>query len=163
MPANFSYVISGKLAGSARPGDWEDLFDDLSELAEQGIGAIVSLTETPLDPAPIQYFKFASLHLPIPDFTPPSQQQIAAFAGFVDNCLAEGKAVVVHCGAGIGRTGAMLAAYLVHTGMDAEDALATVRNQRPGSVETREQADSVREYAASLGRPVRHGRKKHRR
>lgn len=163
MPANFSFVISGKLAGSARPGDWEDLFDDLSELSEQGIGAVVSLTETPLDPAPVEYFKFASLHLPVPDFQPPSQQQIATFAAFVDNCLAEGRAVVVHCGAGIGRTGTMLAAYLVHTGMDAEEALATVRRKRPGSVETREQADSVRAYAASLGRPARQGKGKRRR
>jgi len=150
MPANFSFIIPGKLAGSARPGDWEDLSDDLAEMSEQGIRAIVSLTETPLDSEAIRRSGFSLLHLPIVDFTPPSLEQIAAFVEFVDKSLADGKAVVVHCAAGIGRTGTMLAAYLVHTGMNADEAIRAVRRKRPGSIETREQIETIRAYKKTI-------------
>jgi atypical dual specificity phosphatase len=55
---------------------------------------------------------------------------------------------VVHCAGGLGRTGTVLAAYLVHRGRSAEEAIAEIRRQRPGSVETPAQADAVRQFAA---------------
>jgi protein-tyrosine phosphatase len=55
--------------------------------------------------------------------------------------------VAVHCGAGLGRTGVVLACYFVSKGLNAPNAIARVRRLRPGSVETEEQADAVAEFA----------------
>ena len=50
-------------------------------------------------------------------------------------------------GAGLGRTGVVLAAYFVAKGATAQNAIARVRRLRPGSVETDEQAEAIEHYA----------------
>ena len=144
MSENFSYVIPGKLAGSARPGNGGDLADDLRRLARRRIRAVVSLTENPLDRGLLDRFGFRSLHVPVLDFTAPALEQVERFLHFVDASLKEDLPVLVHCGAGLGRTGTMLACYLVHAGMAPGEAIETVRRARPGSIETREQEECVR-------------------
>lgn len=150
MPGNFSFVIAGKLAGSSRPGRFGDPRSDLDELRGLGIGAVVSLTEEPLDPVALRDAGFRFMHLPIQDFEPPRAEQIDAFVAFVDSCLEEDRAVVTHCAAGYGRTGTMLACYLVSRGMHPDTAIRKIRRERPGSIETREQEESVREYSRRL-------------
>jgi atypical dual specificity phosphatase len=59
--------------------------------------------------------------------------------------------VAVHCGGGLGRTGTLLACYLVSAeGLPADAAIARVRAARPGSVETEDQEQAVRRYAERL-------------
>lgn len=57
------------------------------------------------------------------------------------------QAVAVHCMLGHGRTGTMLACYLVKTQkMSGSDAIREIRRLRPGSIETREQEQAVMEF-----------------
>ena len=53
----------------------------------------------------------------------------------------------MHCGAGLGRTGTILACYRVWQGDSAGVAIAEVRARRPGSIETAEQEAIITAYA----------------
>lgn len=135
-----------------RPGSYGKLRDDLEFLKIQNIHAIVSLTETPLEKAFIEEFGFRYLHLPIPDFTPPTNEQIERFLSFYNGVESQNCATLVHCGAGMGRTGTMLACVLVARGMQPEAAIDKVRTERPYSIETEEQEDAIRAFAALLAK-----------
>ena len=147
----FGWVIDGKLAGMGRPGSpFSDLGDDLDLLREAGISAIVSLTEEPLDHEILRKSGFEYSHIPIWDMTAPTQDDVHQFVLFVSQNLDAGKGVSVHCAMGLGRTGTMLASYLVYMGIDAQDAIRQVRSRRPGSIETRDQIEAIVTYAAGL-------------
>ena len=61
-----------------------------------------------------------------------------------------GRMVLVHCGAGLGRSGTVAAAFLVREGMEPGAAIERVRALRPFSVETEEQETAVEAYARRL-------------
>ena len=147
MPWNFSFVIDGHLAGMAHPGHGGPIQNALQFLTENEIRAIVSLTEDPLNEEAIRMAGMDYLHLPVADFTPPSLEQVQTFVDFVRERSANQQASVVHCHAGMGRTGTMLACYLVSENVDPEDAIREVRTLRPGSIETAQQEALVRDWA----------------
>lgn len=156
--SNFSWLVSGRIAGAGQPGgpfydprgDQSGLLEDLDELAAQGIGALVSLTEQSLRDDLVQARGLRYLHLPVEDMQAPALEEIAEFVEFVGKAQDEQRPVAVHCRAGMGRTGTMLACYLVSQGFGAREALAAVRQKRPGSVETPEQEAVVYRYADYL-------------
>jgi len=150
MLRNFRFVVKGKLAGMAHPGYRDTLPKALEELRRKGIGAIVSLDEEGLPDDLVADHGFAYRHYPVDDFSAPSMEQAKAFVQFVDEQLGRGHAVVAHCWAGIGRTGTLLACYLIHTGHSAREAENMVR--RIGGIESREQEDFLIEFEA-LDRP----------
>ena len=143
----FSWVEQDTLAAMARPGRERDLEVDLVWLQSEGITVLVSLTEEPIPKEVLEKYGMVGLHLPVEDFTPPTLAQIDRFLGEVDRAKSEGGALGIHCTAGKGRTGTMLAAYLVSGGLSAEDAIAKIRKLRPGSVETAAQEERVAEFA----------------
>lgn len=145
---NFSWVLDGVLAGVSRPRS----ADALRLLHERGVRAVVSLTEDPLDDPLLASFGFEALHLPVPDMTPPTPETLERAVTAIDAWRSAGVPVAVHCMAGIGRTGTVLACYLVKHGASADDAIRELRRTRPGSVETEEQAVAVRAYADAIGR-----------
>lgn len=149
MPG-FSWVVEHELAGMPRPGGRRDLAQDLAFLKEQRIDLLVSLTITPVGASELLAQDIDLLHLPIKDFAAPTLVQMNTFVETVERQLDEGWAVGVHCTAGRGRTGTMLAVYFVSTGMTAAEALAEIRRLRPGSVETRAQEEAIELYAAML-------------
>ena len=143
MLRNFGWVLPGRLAGMARPRPGA-----ASELAQAGVAAVLALTEDP----PLDELLAAGLavhHEPVPDFAAPTPQALVRCVSFVRARIEAGSAVVVHCHAGYGRTGTVLAACLVGTGVAPEHAIATVRRLRPGSIETPEQEDAVRRFATA--------------
>jgi len=152
MPRNFSWLIQDEIAGMGRP---MAIVADLEFLKDNRVESIVSLTELPLHKTLIEEFGFEYKHIPIPDFSTPTQEQIEEFVTFVNNLLSSKKKIVVHCEAGIGRTGTMLACYLVSKGYSAENAISEVRKRRPGSIETMEQEDTVVKYEERLSRKRR--------
>ena len=134
-PRNFSWIIPKEVAGMARPRPGPR---DFEFLKDEGVEAIVSLTEHPLDPVMLEEFGFEYKHVPIVDF--------------MLRMKAAGKPVVVHCAMGLGRTGTMLSCYLVALGRTAEEAIREVRALRPFSIETPTQEWAVAEFARRLQR-----------
>jgi atypical dual specificity phosphatase len=147
---NFSFVIPGKLAGMARPGRYGPLAQDLAFLKAQGIRAIVSVTEYALDITAIETAGFDYLHLPVDDYEAPTLEQIETFLRFLEVHQADG-AVGVHCAAGQGRTGVLLACAFVVRGMTADEAIAHVRALRPPSIDTPNQEKIVHAFMRSPG------------
>ena len=148
MSAYVTWLLDGKLAASSYPFEEADLI----ALAERGIGLVVNLHEPPHPPATLARLGLREMHLPIVDFQPPTLEQIERGVEAIQAALASGDGVVVHCHAGLGRTGTLLACVLVRRGLPPDDAIARVRAARPGSVETAGQVARVAEYAAHLER-----------
>jgi atypical dual specificity phosphatase len=132
------------LAGCARP----ESKGELQELKKQGIKAIVSLTGTPLNPEIVNELGFEYLHSHMS--SEPTTEQLDEILRFVDRMNAQSKPVLVHCGEGIGRTGTVLAAYLISHGKGADEAVNRVREMRPGSIQTTEQEKALREFQQHL-------------
>jgi protein-tyrosine phosphatase len=88
-------------------------------------------------------------HLPIPDYGTPTAATMAAWQQGVDlklaAALAQHERILVHCAAGLGRSGTMVAKLLVDLGMPPEVAITLVRTQRPGTIETDQQLAFVRQ------------------
>ena len=70
------------------------------------------------------------------DHAPVSHADMQLGADYIATSLSEGKVLLVHCLAGKGRTGSVLAAYMMaYEGKTAQEALDELRAKRPGSVE----------------------------
>jgi atypical dual specificity phosphatase len=146
----FSWIVQGELAAMPLPGRDRPLEQDVAYLDQEGIRVLVSLTEEPPDGMVLVSQRIDQEHIPVQDFNPPTLEQMIEFVAVVKNSVAADKPVGVHCTAGLGRSGTMAAAYLVAEGASATEAIATVRQLRPGSVETATQEDAVRRFEEHL-------------
>jgi atypical dual specificity phosphatase len=142
-PPGFSWVDPPHLAALARPGSAEDL----RWLRRSGIEILVSLTEDPLPRPWVNDAGLMAVHVPVPDLTAPTDQQFDAVLDAFLRAKKSGLGAAVHCVAGLGRTGTVLAGYFVATGMIPDEAIRKVRMLRPGSIETAEQERAVQELA----------------
>jgi atypical dual specificity phosphatase len=148
-PPGFSWVDQPRLAALAQPRSSEDL----AWLRRNGIDVIVSLTEEPLPRAWVNDAGLMAVDVPVPDMEPPTDRQLDHVVETIRKVQASGLGVAVHCGAGLGRTGTVLAAYFVVAGLPPREALEKVRSLRPGSVETVEQEKAVEKFAGRSRRP----------
>jgi atypical dual specificity phosphatase len=143
MPPGFTWIDRPYVAALAMPRSAEDL----AWLRRSGIEVLVSLSE---DPPPRHWINDAGLmlvHVPVVDMTAPTLEQLEVAIDAIDRANRSGLAAAVHCTAGLGRTGTVLAAYFVFRGMRPEAAIEKVRELRPGSVETLDQERVVEEYS----------------
>jgi len=148
---DFSWIVPRELAVMPLPGRERPLDQDAAFLDREGIRVLISLTENPPDVEVLASRAIDQTHIPVQDYTPPTLEQMIEFVAVVENSAAAGKPVGVHCTAGLGRSGTMAAAYLVADGASANEAIATLRQLRPGSIETPAQEDAVRRFEEHLG------------
>jgi len=136
----FYWLLPSKLAGSAYPGtclDW--LYHQM------GIRTLVSLH--PLKPGDQVYaknlgMKIITVH--IEDYTPGTYDQRNRALQAIQTSLSQAEPTLVHCKGGLGRTGMILALYLVREKrLEAKTAIQRIRNLRPGSIETPSQETAI--------------------
>ena len=127
--------------------------DELPLLHNAGVRAVVCLLNIPTDQAVYEWAGFAFECLPVPDGWPPTPEQAWRFIQFVDEQRSRGHAVAVHCEAGLGRTGTMLATYLIAKGATPAAAITRIRTIEKVAVETPRQIRFLEEFAGSLVPP----------
>lgn len=142
-PLSTLAIGAGRLGLMRAPGQP----GDLERIGAFAPGLVISLTESPemaelglsTLSADLAARKMAHAHLPIPDFGIPSQATMAlwrALSPRVQALIDAGAGVVIHCRAGLGRSGTLAALVLIERGMAADAAIAAVRQARPGAIET---------------------------
>ena len=149
-PIDHFWLIPGRIAGGGHPARVGPERDVLHAMERLGYNAILTLTEDGLDPVLLEEFGIRYLHLPIVNMEAPTIEQGDLAVAFLRGCVDDDMQAYVHCYAGYGRTGAILAAYLVATGTGPFAAIDQVRTVRPGAVESASQERFVLDFARHL-------------
>ena len=140
-PTNFSWLIEEKLAGSGIPMS----FDEFDWLLNQGVKSIVTMTENALPQNWVQSIDY--LHVPTPDLTAPDMDRIDSAVDFIHEKINNDQAVMVHCAAGMGRAGTILACYFIkYKNFSAINAIKKIRDERPGSIQSEVQEIAIGFY-----------------
>jgi len=146
-PDNFSWIIENKLAGSAIPTS----IDEVQWAIEQGVKSIVTIREDPLDDdwvKDVNYLHVSSNDMGVPEFV-----DLTYAVDFIHRRITNNEPVMVHCLAGMGRTGTILACYLIkYQKMSANEATEKVREKRPGSIQSYPQEEIIFRFEKFLKR-----------
>ncbi len=133
-PTNFSWLLDSKLAGCGMPTS----VNEVNWVLEQGVKSIVTMTENALPESWVKDAKY--LHVPTEDLNAPDIDKIEDAVDFIHERITNNDPVMVHCAAGIGRTGTILACYLIkYEKYSAKKAIEKVRRERPGSIQSERQ------------------------
>lgn len=144
-PTNFSWLLEGRLAGSGMPTS----FEEINWVRKQGVKSIITMTERGLPDSWVEGLEY--LHIPTEDLSAPDIDKIDTAVDFIHERIKNEDPVMVHCAAGIGRTGTILASYLVkYQNLTAKDAIAKIRQERPGSIQSESQEIAVTFYEKFL-------------
>lgn len=149
-PTGFRWVIPGKVAGTPMPGVVQGIDLDLAALRTVGVTMLITLTEKDLPQDALRRHGLRNLHLPIRDREPPTVPQVRMLIARMDAMLKRGEVLAVHCLAGLGRTGTILASWLIQDGLTAQAALERIRKIEPGYVQSAEQEAFLSAVEADL-------------
>jgi atypical dual specificity phosphatase len=148
-----SWIEPASLAASGIPLDAKDI----QSLHAQGIHALLSLTEQPLfaqreitttllDGLGIAYF-----HVPVRDQFPPDVSQAQQIIQIINTMQVQQQPLLIHCHAGVGRTGTILHLYYLTRGYTFEEAKAEIRRKRVQCILlSDEQLHFLQSYKAAL-------------
>lgn len=153
-PSGFAWLVPGQLAGTPLPGAVQDIDADLAALKAAGITWLITLTEQDLPQEALRRHGLSNLHLPIYSLEPPTVAQNQMLLKRMEMLLAQGQVLAVHCLGGIGRTGTVLAAWLVREGLTAVEALRRVRLIDAQYVQTAEQEEFLQRYEDAILRRI---------
>lgn len=155
VPSGFFWVKPGLLGGGQRPGLLRPLAEDLEALAQLGCKLLVSLTEEAVSPRELAAHGIEGKHVPIEDMGVPTVEVARALSGQVSDAIDQGLGTVLHCKAGLGRTGTMLACVLVYRGESAVGAIGRVRGVNPRYIQSDEQLSFVSAFAEVMAEEPR--------
>lgn len=151
-----------RLAIAPRPRGYDWLVDDIRLLKRAGVDLLVSaLTHAEAADMGLleerrccQNYGLAFLSFPIEDRSvPASFTEFDELLNSVSDHLRNGKAVGVHCRAGIGRSSMIVASALVRDGLSVDSAFRAIQEARGCSVpDTPEQRQWVERYSSRFGR-----------
>ena len=158
------WVIPGKLLAGRYPGAKKlpELERRLGALLDAGFDAFLDLTQAGELPPYEGYLPAGVVYLrkPLTDHgVPRDGAEMADILGELAGLLDAGRRVYLHCRAGIGRTGTVVACHLIESGMPAEVALGRLNelwqtsdgsDTWPEVPETDEQRAFVRAYVPSV-------------
>jgi atypical dual specificity phosphatase len=149
-PRGFLWLKKGRLAGTPRPGVVHEIEYDLQALKRVGVTRLLSLTERAPEVEEMAAFGIGNVWSPIPDMQAPPIEQAVSICRQIDTLLEQQEVVAVHCRAGLGRTGTVLAAYLIWEGSSALSALEAVRKVEPRWVQSEVQVAFLESFAQAV-------------
>lgn len=132
-----------------------DLNQDLAAIEAFGASTLVTLMEErELDrlgvhtlPIEARRLGLNWMHLPIVDMSVPTavfESRWSEAGAELRETLVRGEHIVLHCWAGLGRTGTIAAKLLIEFGLDPESATVEVRTARTGAIQSRAQEKYVK-------------------
>ncbi|KAJ3506715.1 hypothetical protein NLJ89_g6711 [Agrocybe chaxingu] len=159
LPRFFRWLVPYHLAIMSTPRNEDDVAALASPLL--GINHVLTLTEeTPLPEAWFENKRIANTFLPVPNYHPPSIEQMDLIMRLFDD--EKNLPLLVHCGGGKGRAGTVAACYLAaygfnkpnytqdHPELAASEAIGALRALRPGSLETQQQEAFVSTWCSMI-------------
>jgi atypical dual specificity phosphatase len=149
-PGGFHWILPGQLGGMQRPGLLQPLAEDLEGLQHLGCQVLVNLTHRPPQLEELAALGIESHHVPIQDMSVPGFATADRLCAQISAWVDAGRPTVVHCKAGLGRTGTILACTLVWRGENAVRAVNRVRAVNPAYIQTDDQLAFVSRFAHHL-------------
>jgi atypical dual specificity phosphatase len=152
LPREFHWIIANLLGGMQYPGLLGDDEEDLAALQGLNVKVLVSLTEIAYDFEKLSKNNIQGKHFPIIDMSIPTLVEARLFCEEIEECLQQGLATVLHCKAGLGRTGTLLACMLVYRKSSAIKAIEKVRLINPYYIQNEIQFNFIAEFEGYLTR-----------
>ena len=151
-PTGFLWIRPGRLAGTPLPGVFHPLDYDLDAVQRMGVTVLISLTREALEEEDLRVRGIRGISSPIPDMCAPGLTQAWGLCARIEQELDAGEVVAVHCRAGHGRTGTILACFCVWEGADPLDALEEVRAVDDRWVQSGEQEAFIERFGQFIAR-----------